>query len=87
MLLMRTKTRRRKLMKISSKIMFISPISRSEKSQLGLYYWFKIATHPSTCKHAISGNYRSASDTPSGWRFAGRPRVARDGMLAALLFL
>ena len=29
-----------------------------------------------------SGDYRTASETPSGWRFAGGTIVARDGMLA-----
>ena len=33
-------------------------------------------------KHVKSGNYRPASETPSGWRFAGGPIVALDGMLA-----
>ena len=33
-------------------------------------------------KHVKLGHYRPASETPSGWRFAGGPIVARDGMLA-----
>ena len=65
--------------------MFISPISRSEESQLGLYYWFQIATHPR--KHVKSGNFRPVSETPSRWRFPGGPIVARDGMLAGILLL
>ena len=35
-------------------------------------------------KHVESGNYRPVSETPSGWRFAGGPIVARDWMLAAI---
>ena len=35
-------------------------------------------------KHVKSGNYRPASETPSGWRFAGGPIVVRDGMLATI---
>ena len=31
-----------------------------------------------------SGHYRPASGTPSGWRFAGGPIVARDRILAGL---
>ena len=33
-------------------------------------------------KHVNSGHYRPSSETPSEWRFAGGPIVARDWMLA-----
>ena len=32
--------------------------------------------------HVKSGHYRSVSETPSEWRFAGGPIVARDWILA-----
>ena len=33
-------------------------------------------------KHVKLGSYRPTSETPFGWRFAGGPILARDGMLA-----
>ena len=34
--------------------------------------------------HVKSGHYRSVSKTPSEWRFAGGPIVARDWILAGI---
>ena len=45
-------------------------------------HWTLVLVSPS--KHVKSGNYRPASETPSGWRFAGGPIVARDGILAGV---
>ena len=35
-------------------------------------------------KHIKSDHYRPASETPSGWCFAGGPIVAHYGMLAGM---
>ena len=44
----------------------------------------KPAVTEEPCKHVKSGNYRPASETPYGWRFASGPIVARDGMQAGI---
>ena len=74
----------------------ISSGSQSNLSEASLD-WEKAAcgfASPATCllvqstewvdpsKYLESGRYRPASETPSRWRFAGGPIVARDGMLA-----
>ena len=39
---------------------------------------------PQHSKHVKSDHYRPTNETPSEWRFAGWPIVARDGMLAGV---
>ena len=39
--------------------------------------------HPS--KHVKAGHYLPSSETPSQWRFAVGPMVARDRIMAALV--
>ena len=50
-------------------------------SLLYIKYSVPCASQPST--HIEAGHYRTTSETPFEWRFAGNPIGVRDSMLAA----